>query len=865
MKNNQNSRRTIKKYFFDNTSTLLLPFFFFTLSLIVFIQQFSFFSIKNLISNNDYLGIIQIYVLLLGLIAAVFVLLKKMIIKSVAPSIKKVEPFIIESNKDDEGERISEQLKYDKEAMRRDEQQKKLRDYLEYSFNKEKHVIIVGKSGSGKSTLVRKYEREMEEYESANVNIRRYQREDYRDPTVFESELQNFINKSLAKDNEKRNIIILDQFERAIEDKHVFSCIINLLKLPEKKISVAFVCMPEDYAKIVEKLQSELIFDEKPEGSYDVFISFKHSDSKGQRTLDSEIAEKLYTFLKNKGVNVFYSNKELGAIGTDRYKDAIDAALESANILIAVGSSEAHLSAQWVKYEWGGFLHDILSNKKKNASIFTLYYDMNPGELPKGLRERQAFNANADNAFEDLYGFVINNLSSIRKVPVNRNQEKNGQDPKDENVFEYNSYFLKMSAKENQEMLSDIEKKLKLPKAGKHMEFFEKLINDPDSDSISMIEINMALKHFQTEGISESSKILSEKNPMELIKEVYFEKVLALTENPDIAMVILYALSNCGYSGGLRLSDFKNLTFAPQDNIVNILSVFEEQRIIKKITPELKIDSPYIIAHDYIIRYLENYCRRKLSEQVSTNIRDYCEIYNQLRIKDAGKNHNTGSKIPLTQYYKTADSKTSKISNFIAFCMTLLGITVLVITVWNKLSGYDHIRYFNNMEYEWNHLTHALTILAVGCAIFYVYHYLQYFAKIFFFKKFKLEWWICSFLIVGGMTIIAFSLIYPSIWASWIAGGWTIIGILHVALSRYSFVNENSKKRLMGEGWLYFIVAFLIISLNFTILRLDANMYPYYPLFIFFVVITIRQHINTDWMLAKKGTFVNLSIKDGTQ
>ena len=44
---------------------------------------------------------------------------------------------------------------------------------------------------------------------------------------------------------------------------------------------------------------------------YDVFISFKNTDGKGNQTEDSYIAEELYKELKSRSINTFFSNHEL--------------------------------------------------------------------------------------------------------------------------------------------------------------------------------------------------------------------------------------------------------------------------------------------------------------------------------------------------------------------------------------------------------------------------------------------------------------------------------------------------------------------------------------------------------------------------
>jgi tetratricopeptide (TPR) repeat protein len=141
---------------------------------------------------------------------------------------------------------------------------------------------------------------------------------------------------------------------------------------------------------------------------YDVFISFKNTDEINNRTKDSYIAEDLYKFLKEKGIKVFLSSRELEKIGTAQYKSVIDDVLDSARILIVVGCSRKHLEAPWVRHEWDSFHNAILSSRKPNGQIFVVYKDMEINELPLALASQQAFNANDKSSFNYLFGFIEN-------------------------------------------------------------------------------------------------------------------------------------------------------------------------------------------------------------------------------------------------------------------------------------------------------------------------------------------------------------------------------------------------------------------------------------------------------------------------
>jgi len=626
---------------------------------------------------------------------------------------------------------------------------------------------------------------------------------------------------------------------------------------------------------------------------YDVFISFKNSDANGNKTKDSVLAERLHKFLTDKGFMVFFSNVELEKRGADQFKNVIDDALDTSKILIAVGCSKKNLESSWVKHEWNGFLNDILSGNKKDGVVYVFYQDMEVNDLPFSLRQRESFNAVEKNACEKLYNFIINSSAykhiSQEKIGLGSNNiphedidqqsvrlkdsiaEKDAKITQSDNIhFDFETLFLRTSPKEKKDILRHIEDELNLDEESACYDFFYNLLNDPSSDSVSMIEINIARKYFGRTSPDEYESILNQNNPMELIIEEYFEKVFAALEDPDLAMAILYSLCNCVDTDGLTVSDFKNITFAPENTIIHMLDKLKEQEIIRQIKPIF--GSPYIMTHDYLIKYLESYCRKKLSEQISANIRDYCEgkkrrgrtVKNKTTASVEKKGSENRNEIPLSLYYRNAvDRKTG--SNVILFCIRLLCVTIFGVCVMLEIKGYG-VKYAADFKYEWNHNIHALTILALGSAIFYIYHYLYYFAKIFFSKmKGCSEFWMCAILILWGMIAVNLALLINGLWATWLAIEWAMIGILHLILSRKHLPNENVKKRLGGEGKLYLVIAGVFIVLNIMVLKQGYSMSLWFIIFIVFTCLTIRQHINTDFMLAKIGSFVDTKMEDETK
>jgi len=125
--------------------------------------------------------------------------------------------------------------------------------------------------------------------------------------------------------------------------------------------------------------------------NYEVFISYKCSDEQGNKTPDYLMAKELYTALSRMGYSVFFSSNTLEQIGSSRYKADIDAALDTAKVMIVVLSKAEYASSHWVQYEWDSFYNDYLSGVRKNANLFTLTKNVNVLDLPRTLRNVQNF------------------------------------------------------------------------------------------------------------------------------------------------------------------------------------------------------------------------------------------------------------------------------------------------------------------------------------------------------------------------------------------------------------------------------------------------------------------------------------------
>lgn len=143
--------------------------------------------------------------------------------------------------------------------------------------------------------------------------------------------------------------------------------------------------------------------------AYDVFISFKNTDSFGNETIDVKLAEELYHNLQKDGINTFFSKIILLEQGAAAYKNAIETALDEAKVLIVISTSKEYLDSKWVSYERESFHNDILSGRKTNACIVPYLKNIYGNDIPRSLRNYQTFSIDSSTV-NDVCDFIKNFL-----------------------------------------------------------------------------------------------------------------------------------------------------------------------------------------------------------------------------------------------------------------------------------------------------------------------------------------------------------------------------------------------------------------------------------------------------------------------
>ena len=98
-------------------------------------------------------------------------------------------------------------------------------------------------------------------------------------------------------------------------------------------------------AKQIEEIRKGIIEVSSKEEPYDIFICYKETDENGDRTIDSVLAQDIYDALTEKGYRTFFARITLEDKLGMEYEPYIFAALNSAKIMLAVGTDYEYYNA----------------------------------------------------------------------------------------------------------------------------------------------------------------------------------------------------------------------------------------------------------------------------------------------------------------------------------------------------------------------------------------------------------------------------------------------------------------------------------------------------------------------------------------
>ena len=163
----------------------------------------------------------------------------------------------------------------------------------------------------------------------------------------------------------------------------------------------------EEEARAINEIQKGILEISNKEEPFDVFICYKETDNNGRRTPDSVLANDLYHQLTQEGFKVFFARITLEDKLGSAYEPYIFAALNSAKVMVVLGTKPEFFKAAWVRNEWSRYLALIKQGQKK--MLIPAYKDMDPYDLPEEFSHLQA---------QDMskLGFMQDLIRGIKKI-----------------------------------------------------------------------------------------------------------------------------------------------------------------------------------------------------------------------------------------------------------------------------------------------------------------------------------------------------------------------------------------------------------------------------------------------------------------
>lgn len=172
----------------------------------------------------------------------------------------------------------------------------------------------------------------------------------------------------------------------------------------------------ESEAKRIADIQKSILTISAQEKPYDVFICYKETTDGGSRTKDSSMAQDVYYQLTNEGYKVFFARISLEDKLGQEYEPYIFAALNSAKVMVVIGTKQEHFNATWVKNEWSRYL--ALSKNDRSRLLIPCYSDMDAYDLPEELSMLQSQDMTKIGFIQDLIRGIKKVLSASAEKPV---------------------------------------------------------------------------------------------------------------------------------------------------------------------------------------------------------------------------------------------------------------------------------------------------------------------------------------------------------------------------------------------------------------------------------------------------------------
>ena len=453
----------------------------------------------------------------------------------------------------------------------------------------------------------------------------------------------------------------------------------------------------EAEAKAIDEIQKGILEISQKEEPFDVFICYKETDANGRRTPDSVLATELYHELTRDGFKVFFSRITLEDKLGEEYEPYIFAALNSAKVMVVLGTKPEHFNAVWVKNEWSRYLALIKNGAKK--MLVPAYKDMNPYDLPEEFSHLQAQDMSKLGFMQDLVRGISKIISSAEpkteaKETVVVNNVNTNIAPLLKRAFmfledgdfaradEFCEQVLNLDPECAEAYLGKLMAELRVKKQndlGKLNDYFNENSNYQKAYRFADEKLKVAFKDYE------------KSIELNINEEIYSNAVIAYEKTNDCDVLIKTAElfeSICGYkdSDDLAKACIQKSEDIKKDNIYNDAGVLAASEKIESLESAIKKYEQIIDWKDSQEKIL--LCKQKIEEIKMQEEKERIEIERkreQIRIESEKQ------------------KKKKKIITAVWFSAIsiIIVIAILLYTVIIPNSKYNSaIKFMNNKEYQ---------------------------------------------------------------------------------------------------------------------------------------------------------------------
>lgn len=381
-------------------------------------------------------------------------------------------------------------------------------------------------------------------------------------------------------------------------------------------------------AESIAAIQKGILDISNKEEPFDVFLCYKETDEAGDRTKDSVLAQDIYYGLTEKGLKVFFARITLEEkLGTE-YEPYIFAALNSARVMIVVGTKPEFINAVWVKNEWSRFL--MLMQKDRTKLIIPAYWGMDPYDLPDALSVYQSQDMSKLGFMQDLIRGVLKVLDEDEKddndTVVSGNSELNSniialikrgnlalEDAEWDRAFDFFDQVLNNDAECAEAYLGQV--------------FAKNQVSDADDFVLSILnrteyaEPTRHIKRFSKDQIHTAEHMLEENLiPTSILLKVadklYGYDTYSESRQKQYESMELYFQKDKLFTKAVRFAkgDTSELVDKVQDRVLTVLKERLSQAREEDVRSEEQMDQTIEAAFAEVLQKVESIIARKESE-----------------------------------------------------------------------------------------------------------------------------------------------------------------------------------------------------------------------------------------------------------